>query len=118
MQAVSQKKKRRAGLRRLGVGLAAVVVSLALAGNAFGSLTGVRSGELSPVAVYRGVEREAHLAYGRAARFVGHLRLFYEINAQLREPKAEASDAANEKRLDHGSGYECTAAATAILPSR
>jgi anti-sigma factor RsiW len=42
-----------------------------------------RVADLSPVNVYRGGYRQAHLAYARSAKYVSDLRVVYEIQSRL-----------------------------------
>ncbi len=41
--------------------------------------------DLQPATIYRNVDRTAHLAYGRSAKFVNDLRVVNEIQSRLRE---------------------------------
>jgi len=45
--------------------------------------------DLNPVNMYRAVDREAHLAYARAAKYFGDLRVVYEIESKLRSVEPE-----------------------------
>ena len=42
-----------------------------------------RVADLSPVNVYRGADRQAHLVYARSAKYVSDLRVVYEIQSRL-----------------------------------
>jgi anti-sigma factor RsiW len=42
-----------------------------------------RVADLSPVNVYRGADRQAHLVYARGTKFVSDLRVVYEIQSRL-----------------------------------
>jgi anti-sigma factor RsiW len=42
-----------------------------------------RVADLSPVSVYRGADRQAHLVYARGTKFVSDLRVVYEIQSRL-----------------------------------
>jgi len=42
-----------------------------------------RVADLSPVNVYRGADRQAHLVYARSTKFVSDLRVVYEIQSRL-----------------------------------
>ncbi len=48
--------------------------------------------DLSPVNLYRAVDRRAHLIYARGSKFVTDLRVVYEIQSRLR-PEAEPQPA-------------------------
>ncbi|MBI4466703.1 MAG: zf-HC2 domain-containing protein [Acidobacteria bacterium] len=88
---------------RMALSLAAAVVSVALVLNAFGvSLRDIRPSDLSPVSLYRGAKRQAHLTYARGSRFVNDLRLVYEIRSRLEEirPATEPAPAAPSKTPD------------------
>jgi hypothetical protein len=41
--------------------------------------------DLSPVNIYRGADRQAHLAYARGTKYVSDLRVVYEIQSRLRQ---------------------------------
>ncbi|MFZ0820460.1 MAG: zf-HC2 domain-containing protein [Candidatus Acidiferrales bacterium] len=45
--------------------------------------------DLNPVNIYRAVDREAHLAYARGAKYFGDLRVVYEIESKLRSVEPE-----------------------------
>jgi hypothetical protein len=44
-----------------------------------------RIADLSPVNIYRGTNRQAHLAYARGTKYVSDLRVVYEIQSKLRQ---------------------------------
>ena len=44
-----------------------------------------RIADLSPANIYRGTNRQAHLAYARSSKFVSDLRVVYEIQSKLRD---------------------------------
>lgn len=110
-----------ARLPRLGLGLAATLFSLLMVLGAFDvPVADLNTAGLSPVQFYWTVDREAHRAYARGTRFVSDLRLFFEINARLRELEAEAASpdsAPSTQASSDGGGntYRCSASAT--LPS-
>ena len=63
-------------------------VSLCAMFLVFASFTGFnwkkpRVADLSPVNVYHGADRQAHLVYARSAKFVSDLRVVYEIQSRL-----------------------------------
>ncbi|MGH9863651.1 MAG: zf-HC2 domain-containing protein [Candidatus Acidiferrales bacterium] len=71
---------------RFALSLAAAIVSLTLVFNAFGVRAGdLRAADLNPVNIYRGLERQTQLTYGRTVRFLNDLRLVYEIRSRLEE---------------------------------
>jgi hypothetical protein len=47
------------------------------------SLRKPKLADLSPVNVYRNVDRQAHLVYARSTKFVSDLRVVYEIQSRL-----------------------------------
>ena len=49
--------------------------------------------DLNPANVVRSANRQAHLTYGRAVKFVDDLQLVYEIRSQL-EPETQPQEAA------------------------
>jgi hypothetical protein len=44
-----------------------------------------RIADLSPASIYRGTNRQVHLAYARSSKFVSDLRVVYEIQSKLRD---------------------------------
>jgi hypothetical protein len=46
--------------------------------------------DLNPVNLYRSADRQAHLAYAKGSKFVGDLRVVYEIKSRL-EPSEQES---------------------------
>src|SRR5262249_17067394 len=57
-----------------------------------------RIADLSPVNIYRGADRQAHLVYARGTKFVSDLRVVYEIQSRLQR----------EDQLPNGGGQETT----------
>jgi len=47
-----------------------------------------RLADLAPATVYRGADRQAHLAYARGTKFVSDLRVVYEIQSRLQRTEA------------------------------
>jgi anti-sigma factor RsiW len=41
--------------------------------------------DLAPATIYRNADRQVHLVYARSAKFVGDLRVVYEIQSRLRQ---------------------------------
>ena len=41
--------------------------------------------DLAPATIYRNADRQAHLVYARGSKFVGDLRVVYEIQSRLRQ---------------------------------
>jgi anti-sigma factor RsiW len=87
------KQSRFAGLRDLlrglttarfayyGISVAATLLVLLTASGI--SLRKPKLSDLSPVNVYRNVDRQAHLVYARSTKFVSDLRVVYEIQSRL-----------------------------------
>lgn len=71
---------------RYALSLGAALFSLALTLNALNvSLRDIQLADLNPANVYRSIERNTQLSYGRAVRFVNDLRLVYEIRSRVEE---------------------------------
>jgi anti-sigma factor RsiW len=64
-----------------GVSVAATLLILLTASGI--SLRKPKLSDLSPVNVYRNVDRQAHLVYARSTKFVSDLRVVYEIQSRL-----------------------------------
>jgi anti-sigma factor RsiW len=64
-----------------GVSVAATLLILLTASGI--SLRKPKLADLSPVNVYRNVDRQAHLVYARSTKFVSDLRVVYEIQSRL-----------------------------------
>ena len=78
---------------RFALSLGAAIVSLTLVLNAFGVRAGdIRAADLNPVNIYRGLERQTQLTYGRTVRFLNDLRLVYEIRSRLEERAAPGEE--------------------------
>ncbi len=103
---------------RFALGLGAAIVSLTLVLNAFGvRASDIRAADLNPVNLYRGLERQTQLSYGRTVRFLNDLRLVYEIRSRLEEraapgeqppatppQKPDQPKPKNEKKPENSSG--------------
>jgi hypothetical protein len=74
---------------RFAMGALTVAASFAIMFRAAGVTPSTISQiDLNPVNVARSANRQAHLTYGRAVKFVDDLQLVYEIRSQL-EPEAQ-----------------------------
>ncbi len=74
---------------RFAMGIVTVAASFAIVFHAIGvTPTGIAQADLNPASVMRSANRQAHLTYGRAVKFVDDLQLVYEIRSQL-EPEAQ-----------------------------
>lgn len=76
--------------RRLGASLALLALGL-FASELDLAPAAVRVADLSPAAVYRAADRQAHESYAYAARVASDLRLVYELHARFDELRAEAA---------------------------
>lgn len=82
---------------RFSFSLAAALFSVGLVLNTLDvSVTNIQPADLNPANIYRSVNRNAHLAYARGARFVNDLWVVYEIRSRLEElaPETEEPPAA------------------------
>jgi hypothetical protein len=75
---------------RFAMGVLTVASSFAIVVHASGVIPATISwADLNPANVVRSANRQAHLTYGRAEKFVADLQLVYEIRSQL-EPDTQA----------------------------
>jgi anti-sigma factor RsiW len=85
------------GQPRFAYGVMSVAVTLAVLLPSLGiNWRRVRLSDFRPANLYRAADRQAHLVYARGSKFVGDLRVVYEIQSRLR-PEAE-SDAGQENK--------------------
>lgn len=76
---------------KLAYGAASVAVTLAVVLTSLGfNWRKPKLADLHPVNLYRAADRQAHLIYARGAKFIGDLRVVYEIQSRLR-PEAEVA---------------------------
>jgi hypothetical protein len=69
---------------KFGYGAGSVITTCLIVLNASGvPLHKVKLSDLSPGAVYRNVDRQAHLAYAKSAKYTSDLRVVYEIQSRL-----------------------------------
>jgi hypothetical protein len=105
---------------RLGMSLAAAALSAAIVFSALGvSPRDLRVADLNPAQLYRSVDRHLHLAYARGAKFVGDLRVVYEIQSRLQitqpeqavpaQPQPEAKPKAHERQSTVGGSQQLVA---------
>lgn len=79
---------------RMAMGLAAALISFGLVLNAVNVTPGdISVADLSPVNIYRSLNRQAQLTYANGVRFVNDLRLVYEIRSRLEEMQGEPEEA-------------------------
>lgn len=79
---------------RMAMGLAAALISFGLVLNAVNVSPGnISVADLSPVNIYRSLNRQAQLTYANGVRFVNDLRLVYEIRSRLEEIQGEPEEA-------------------------
>jgi anti-sigma factor RsiW len=71
---------------KFAYGSASVMATMALLMTVSGfSVRKPKLGDLRPAAMYRNVDRQAHLAYARGVKYVSDLRVVYEIQSRLRQ---------------------------------
>jgi anti-sigma factor RsiW len=69
---------------RFAYGAVTVLVTVGVLSQAFGIQWRTPTvADLNPVNLYRSADRQAHLVYARGAKFVGDLRVVYEIRSRL-----------------------------------
>ena len=82
---------------RFAMGIVTVAASFAIVFHAIGvTPSTIGQADLNPASVMRSANRQAHLTYGRAVKFVDDLQLVYEIRSQL-EPEAQPQAAPAEQ---------------------
>ena len=76
---------------RFAYGALTVLVTLGVVSQALGIQWRMPTvADLNPVNLYRSADRQAHLAYAKGSKFVGDLRVVYEIKSRL-EPSEQDS---------------------------
>jgi anti-sigma factor RsiW len=76
---------------RFAYGALTVLVTLGVVSQALGIQWRMPTvADLNPVNLYRSADRQAHLAYAKGSKFVGDLRVVYEIKSRL-EPSEQES---------------------------
>ncbi len=85
---------------RFAYGAVSVAVTLAVLLPSLGiNWRHVRLADFHPENLYRAVDRRVHLVYARGSKFVGDLRVVYEIQSRLRpEAEPEANQENNRQR--------------------
>ncbi len=93
---------------RFAMGMAMTLISCSLLLNAAGvNLREISLSDLNPASLYFNIDRRAHLASSRAAKFYRDLRIVYEIQTQLQAlreesatPEEKAAPPAPEKKQE------------------
>jgi anti-sigma factor RsiW len=76
---------------RFAYGALTVLITVGVVSQALGIQWSMPTvSDLNPVSLYRDVDRKAHLAYAKGSKFVGDLRVVYEIKSRL-EPSDQDS---------------------------
>ncbi len=84
---------------KLAYGAATIAVTFAVILSSLGfNWRKPKLADLHPVNLYRAADREAHLVYARGAKFVGDLRVVYEIQSRLRPEQDVAAPEATPTR--------------------
>jgi Putative zinc-finger len=83
---------------RFAMGALTCALTLVILGYAVGiSPTKIKKGDLAPGSVYRAANRQAHLTYGRAVKYVNDLKVVYEIQSRLRPEESPAREREREQ---------------------
>ncbi len=78
---------------KFAMGALTCAVTLIILGYAAGlSPSKIKKGDLAPSNVYRAANRQAHLTYGRALKYVNDLKVVYEIQSKLRPEESPARE--------------------------
>ncbi len=84
---------------RFAYGAVSVAVTLAVLLPSLGiNWRHVRLADFHPANLYRAADRQAHLVYARGSKFVGDLRVVYEIQSRLRPETEPEAGQENRKR--------------------
>jgi anti-sigma factor RsiW len=76
---------------RFAYGVLTVLVTLGVVSQALGIQWSMPTvADLNPVSLYRNFDRKAHLVYAKGSKFVGDLRVVYEIKSRL-EPEQDST---------------------------
>jgi anti-sigma factor RsiW len=74
---------------RFAYGALTVLITVGVVSQALGIQWSMPTvADLNPISLYRNVDRKAHLAYAKGSKFVGDLRVVYEIKSRL-EPSED-----------------------------
>jgi anti-sigma factor RsiW len=77
---------------RFAYGALTVLITLGVVSQALGIEWRTPTvADLNPVNLYRSVDRTAHLAYAKGSKFVGDLRVVYEIKSRLEPSEQDAT---------------------------
>jgi anti-sigma factor RsiW len=88
---------------RFAYGALTVLITLGVVSQALGIQWRTPTlADLNPVNLYRSADRQAHLAYAKGSKFVGDLRVVYEIKSRL-EPSTEQDSAPQKAPAPHPS---------------
>jgi anti-sigma factor RsiW len=69
---------------RFAYGALTILITLGVLSQAFGIQWETPTvADLNPVTLYRAADRQAHIVYARGSKFVGDLRVVYEIRSRL-----------------------------------
>jgi len=78
---------------KFAMGALTCAVTLIILGYAAGlSPSKIKKGDLAPSNVYRAANRQSHLTYGRALKYVNDLKVVYEIQSKLRPEESPARE--------------------------
>jgi len=76
---------------RFAYGALTVLITLGVISQALGIQWSMPTvADLNPISLYRNFDRKAHLAYAKGSKFVGDLRVVYEIKSRL-EPEQDSA---------------------------
>ncbi len=83
---------------KFAMGALTCAVTLIILGYGIGlSPAKIKKGDLAPSNVYRAANRQAHLTYGRALKYVNDLKVVYEIQSKLRPEESPAREREQEE---------------------
>ena len=83
---------------KFAMGALTCAVTLVILGYAAGVRPAkIAKGDLTPVNMYRAANRQAHLTYGRAVKYVNDLKVVYEIQSKLRPEESPAREREREE---------------------
>jgi len=83
---------------KFAMGALTCAVTLVILGYAAGlSPAKIKRGDLAPSNMYRAVNRQFHLTYGRTLKYVNDLKVVYEIQSKLRPVESPAREREREE---------------------
>jgi hypothetical protein len=91
---------------RIAMGMAMTILSLAMLGRCTGvQVQNIKSADLSPIALWNGLEDKVYRSWDRTVKYYENLRLVYEIETRLKDLN-DQQDAAREVKTPSQNGAQ------------